>query len=106
MNTTRKIIEDEVLNILIYIENKSIQLPIKQSIKLLTLNELEQLLNFLKTWNYKLIYDLLDKKYKEHLWLIEELKNIKIKEKMIKVKQEESNEKLEQEKLLNTLLNF
>ncbi|MBT4633080.1 hypothetical protein HOB94_03785 [bacterium] len=49
MNTTRKIIEDEVLNILIYIENKSIQLPIKQSIKLLSLNELEQLLNFLKT---------------------------------------------------------
>ena len=106
MNTTRKIIEDEVLNILTYIENKTLELPIKQSTKLLSLNELEQLLGFLKTWDYKLIYNLLDKKYKEHLWLIEELKNIRIKDKMIKVKQQESNEKLEQDKELNALINF
>jgi hypothetical protein len=79
---------------------------LKQNIKLFSLKELEQLLEFLETWNLKPIYKLIDKKYKEYLWLIEELKSIYIHKKINKNKTQEVKERKIEEQELNNLLKF
>jgi hypothetical protein len=79
---------------------------LKQNIKLFSLKELEQLLEFLETWNLKPIYKLIDQKIREYLWLIEELKSIKIRKKMSWIKNEEKEEQKQEQIELNTLLNF
>ena len=106
MAINRQNIEKRILNILTYIENNTLAFPLKQNIKLFSLKELEQLLEFLESWNLEPIYKLIDKKVKEYLWLIEELKSIKIKKKMIWFKEEEKKEKQKEQIELNTLINF
>jgi len=106
MAINRQNIEKRILNILTYIENNTLAFPLKQNIKLFSLKELEQLLEFLETWNFEPIYKLIDKKYKEYLWLIEELKSIKIKNKMSWFKEDEKREKQQEQIELDTLINF
>ena len=106
MATNRENIEIKVLNILTYIENKTLAFPLKQNISLFSLKELEQLLEFLETWNLKSIYILIDYKYKEYLWLLEELKTIKIQKEVNKRKIQEKEEKEKEKQELQNLLNF
>ncbi len=106
MAINRKNIEKRILDILTYIENDTLAFPLKQNIKLFSLKELEQLLEFLETWNFEPIYKLIDKKYKEYLWLIEELKTLKIKKKMNWFKKQELKEQKQEQIKLNTLINF
>ena len=106
MAINRQNIEKRILNILTYIENNTLAFPLKQNIKLFSLKELEQLLEFLETWNFEPIYKLIDKKYKEYLWLIEELKSIKIRNKMSWFKEDEKKEKQQEQIELDTLINF
>lgn len=89
-----------------YIENNTLAFPLKQNLNLFSLKELEQLLEFLETWNLEPIYLLIDLKYKEYLSLIEELKSIKIRNKVNYYKEIEKKEQLKEEKELNTLLYF
>jgi hypothetical protein len=49
MAINRQNIENRILNILTYIENNTLAFPLKQNIKLFSLKELEQLLEFLET---------------------------------------------------------
>jgi hypothetical protein len=49
MAKNRDYIEDRILHITTYIENKTLAFPLKQNIKLFSLKELEQLLEFLET---------------------------------------------------------
>ena len=106
MAKNRQNIEYRIFNILTYIEDNTLAFPLKQNINLFSLKELEQLLEFLESWNLEYIYKLIDLKYKEYLWLIEELKSIKIKNKMIHQKDEEQEDRKKEELELNTLLNF
>ena len=106
MAKNRQNIEYKIFNILTYIENKTLAFPLKQNISLFSLKELKQLLEFLETWNLKPIYILIESKYKEHLWLLEEFKTIKIQKKVNKKQKEEKNEKEIEEKELNELINF
>lgn len=106
MATNKENIKKRILDILTYIENNTLAFPLKQNISLFSLKELEQLLEFLETWNLKPIYKLIDNKYKEYLWLIEELKTIKIKKKIDWYKIEETSEKEKDKQELNTLINF
>jgi len=106
MATNRQNIEYKIFNILTYIEDNTLAFPLKQNINLFSLKELEQLLEFLESWKLEYIYKLIDLKYKEYLWLIEELKSIKIKNKMIHQKDEEQKDRKKEELELNTLLNF
>jgi hypothetical protein len=64
------------------------------------------LLEFLETWNLKPIYILIDKKIQEYLWLLEELKSIKIRNKMNLFKEQEKKEQEKEQIELNTLINF
>ena len=106
MAINRKNIEKRILDILTYIENNTLAFPLKQNIRLFSLKELEQLLEFLESWNLEPIYKLIDKKYKEYLWLIEELKSLQIKNKINKYKEQEKEEQRKEQLELNTLLNF
>ena len=106
MATNKQNIEKRILDILTYIENNTLAFPLKQNINLFSLKELEQLLEFLESWNLKPIYVLIDLKYKEYIWLMEELKTIKIQNKLNKKKKLELMERKEEQKELNNLLNF
>lgn len=106
MSTNRASIENRIFNILTYIEQKTLAFPLKQNIWLFSLKELNILLEFLESWKLKPIYILIDLKYKEYLWLIEELKTLQIKRKSSKRIQDEINEQKLEEKELNNLLNF
>jgi len=88
----RKQIEDRILQIIAYIDQDNMLQPLVGSLKLFSTEELLQLLNFLETWDYKPIYILLDKKIKKYLWIMEEIKQIKIWEKIKNIKQQEKEE--------------
>ena len=102
----RKQVENRIFQILEYINQTTLSYPLKQNINLFSSGELLQLLDFLETWDYNTIYDLIDKKYKEYLYIIREIKTIKISDKMQKVKQIEQKEKEVELKKLESLINF
>lgn len=106
MWTDRQIIENRIFEILTYIENNTLEFPLKQNIKLFSLEEVNKLLEFLETWNYKYIYTLLDKKLKEIMWLKEELKMIRVWEKKKKKLYEEAKEQEIEQQELEQLINF
>ncbi len=102
----RQIIENRILDILTYIEKNTLAFPLKENIKLFPLKELEQILEFLESWNLSYIYTLLDAKLKEYIWLIEELKMIQIwKKKKEKLSEEFEEQKIEEQEL-EQLINF
>ena len=103
---TRKQIEDRILQIIVYIDQDNMLQPLVGSLKLFSTEELLQLLDFLETWDYKPIYILLDKKIKEYLWIMEEIKQMKIWEKMKNFKQEEDKERKEDSLVLDNMLAF
>jgi hypothetical protein len=80
--------------------------PLVGSIKLFSTEELLQLKDFLETWDYKPIYLLLDKKIKEYLEIMEEIKQIKIWEKMKNFKETEKEERKEDSLVLENMLAF
>jgi len=102
----RKQIEDRILQILAYIDQEKTILPLAKNLKLFSLEELLQLLNFLETWNYKPIYQLVDKKIKEYLEIMEEIKQIQIWKKMKNFKQKELEEQKQENLLLENMLAF
>jgi predicted patatin/cPLA2 family phospholipase len=100
----RKQIEDRILQIISYIDQENMLTPLIWSIKLFSLEELLQLLKFLETWDYKPIYTLVDQKIKEYIIITKEIKQIKIKNKIYCIKQEELNELENEEQNLDKLL--
>lgn len=102
----RQQIENRILKILTYIEQKTLEFPLKQNIKLFSIKELKQLLEFLESWETSSIYTLLDNKLKEYMWLIEELKMIKIWKKKLQIQERERTEHKQEEKELEKLINF
>lgn len=102
----REKLENRILEILTYIEKNTLEFPLKQNIKLFSFKELEQLLEFLESWKLKLIYILLDSKLKEYMWLIEELKMLKIWKKKEKIQNKERIEHKQEEKEIEKLINF
>jgi len=106
MNTDRKLIENRIFQLISYIKQDSLLLPLKQNISMFSLRELLDIQNFLETWKLNIIYNLLDKKYKEYLGIIEELKNIRIKNSMNKQKNIEEKEREKEELNLELLIKF
>jgi len=106
MNTDRKLIENRIFQLISYIKQDSLLLPLKQNISMFSLRELLDIQNFLETWKLNIIYNLLDKKYKEYLGIIEELKNIRIKNSMNKQKNIEEKEREKEELNLELLIEF
>ena len=102
----RKEIEDRILHIISYIDLDSMLQPLIWSLKLFTLEELLQLKIFLETWDYKPIYLLLDKKIKEYLEVIQEIKQIKIWNKMKQVNLTEKEERKQEQVWLENMLTF
>ena len=100
----RKEIEKRIFHIISYIDQEKTLKPLIWSIKLFSLEELLQFLEFLETWDYKPIYLLLDKKIKEYINITKEIKQIKINNKIQKIKNNEVLEKEEEEKHLEKLL--
>jgi len=92
----RKEVEERILQIISHIDQNKMLTPLVWSLKLFSLEELLQLKIFLETWDYKPIYILVDKKIKEFLNIMEEIKQIKIWEKLKKHKEKEKNEKNEE----------
>lgn len=86
--------------------NKKLEFLLEKNINIFSDKELKILLDFLESWDLKHIYNFLDEKYKEYLWVIEEIKQIKIKRNTNKQLQKEKEEKQQEEKELNELLNF
>jgi len=103
---TRKEIEDRILHIISYIDQEKTLKPLVWTIKLFSLEELLQLLDFLETWDYKQIYLLVDKKIKEYLEIMEEIKQIKIWKKMKNFKEIEEKESKEESIVLENMLAF
>lgn len=89
----RKEIEDRILRIISYIDSDEMLKPLIKNLKMFSYGELLQLLEFLEKWDYKPIYILLDKKIKEYLAIIKEIKQIKVWKEMDIVKQKEKEEK-------------
>ncbi len=106
MWTNRQIIENRIFEILTYIWNNTLEFPLKQNIKLFSLEEVNKLLEFLETGNYKYIYVLLDQKLKEIMWLKEELKMIRVWEKNKKKLNEEREEQEIEQEEIEKLINF
>ena len=102
----RKQLEDRILQIISYINQEIALQPLIWSIKLFSYEELLQLKDFLESWDYKPIYLLLDKKIKEYLAIMNEIKQIKIWEKKKKFKQEEEEDKKQENLILENMLAF
>ena len=102
----RKEIEERILHIISYIDLDNMLQPLVWSLKLFSTEELLQLKNFLETWDYKPIYLLLDKKIKEYMQVMEEIKQIKIWDKMKNVKQKEFEEREQEQVWLENMLAF
>jgi hypothetical protein len=102
----RKQIEERIIQLISYINHKETMIPLVWSLKFFSLEELLQLKDFLESWSYKTIYILIDKKIKEYLFLIKEIREIKIKEKMKKLKMTENNENIQKEEELSKILKF
>jgi len=102
----RKQIEDRILHIIAYIDLDKMLQPLVWSLKLFATEELLQLKSFLETWDYKPIYILLDNKIKEYLGIMEEIKQIKIWDKMKSFKEEENKERESEKISLDTMLAF
>ena len=102
----RREIEDRILQIISYIDQEKTLQPLIWAIKLFSYEELLQLKDFLENWDYKPIYILLDSKIKEYLALMEEIKQMKIWNKMNKFKQKEFEEREEEEIGLESMLVF
>ena len=102
----RKQIEERILQIISYIDHDKMLIPLVGSLKLFSLEELLQLKEFLETWDYKPIYLLLDKKIKEYLIIVKEIKQIQIRKKMDKIKNDEISEKNKEEQNLEKILEF
>ena len=102
----RKQIEERILQIICYIDYDKMLIPLVGSLKLFSLEELLQLKEFLETWDYKPIYLLLDKKIKEYLIIVKEIKQIQIRKKKEKIKNDEISEKSKEEQNLEKILEF
>lgn len=94
-----------ISEIISFTRNKKLEFLLENNIWLFSNNELEKLLDFLENWNLRPIYELLDQKYKEYLWIIEEVKQLKIKtktkQKLLEEEKEQKKEKIEIEQLLD-----
>jgi len=104
--TDKKEIENKILNIISNIDQNQMIKPLVWSLRLFSLDELLQLKDFLETWNYKPMYLLLDKKIKEHSSITKEIKQIKIWQKMLKIKAKEYQERIKETEELNWTLIF
>lgn len=102
----RKETEREILHIISYIDSENTLQPLVWSLKFFWTEELFQLLSFLKTWNYKPIYILLDKKIKQYLEIKQEIKWIQIWNKMNYFKEKEKSEKKQENINLEKILEF
>lgn len=106
MWTNRQIVEDRIFEVLTYIKGGQLAFPLKQNINLFSTKELQQMLDFLESGSLDPIYQFLDDKYKEYLWLMEELKMLKVNEKKQEKIKEENTERKEELTELETLINF
>ena len=104
--TERKKVEKRIFQIVSYIDQEKTLQPLIWSINLFSYEELLHLLEFLEKWDYKPIYILLDKKIKEYLVIIKEIRQIKIWEKMKNFKQKEEEEKEQEKIILENMLAF
>lgn len=91
--------------IISFTKNKKLEFLLQNNVDLFSNKELKKLLDFLESWDLRPIYELLDEKYKEYLWVIEEIKQIKIKaktkSKLEEEKEEQKIETIELEQLLD-----
>ena len=104
--TDRKQVENRIVYIISNIDKEKTLSPLIWSIKLFSYEELLQLLEFLESWDYKPIYLLLDKKINEYIWIIEEIKQLKIWKKVKNFKEKEKLEKQKEEEILENMLTF
>ena len=100
----RKDLENRITQIISYINQHKKIKPLVWNLKLFSLEELLQLKSFLETWNYKPIYELVDKKIKQYLEIMEEIKQIKIWWKKEILKQKEIEEQKQEEVNIELLL--
>lgn len=106
MEKNRENIENRIFEIIKLMKNSNLEFLLDKNLNLFSERELETILNFLESWDLSYIYKLLDEKYKEYLELIEEIRQIKIKDKKVKNLIEEEKEKEKEVKNLENLLNF
>lgn len=106
MNENRKLIENRIFQLINYINYDKLLISLKQNIKFFSINELLLIEKFLETWDFNNIFIFLNEKYKEYLWIIEEIKDIKIKILLNDKKNKEIEEKIEDEYNLDILINF
>lgn len=106
MESNREIIENRILKILTYIDNKNLASNLKQNLSLFSLEELNKMLGFLETWNYEIIYNIIAEKFNEYKDLLNQFKMIKISQKRNLKLNEEQNERKKESEELNLLLNF
>ena len=104
--TDRKEIENRILDIISYIDQDKTLEPLFWDLKLFSLEELLELKSFLETWDYDSMYSLLSKEIKEYSYIVKEIEQIKIWEKMLKVKDKEYQEKIKETEKLNWTLIF
>ena len=94
-----------ISEIVSFTKNKKLGFLLENNIWLFSNNELKKLLDFLESWDLRPIYELLDQKYKEYIWIIEEIKQIKIKaktkQKLLEEEEEQKKETIELEQLLD-----
>ncbi len=102
----RNKIQKRIIQIISYIDSDEVLKPIIKNLKLFSTEDLYKLLEFLETWNYKPIYILLDEKIKQYLWIIKEIKQIKIWEKIKKFKNIERKEKIKENISIEGMLVF
>jgi len=100
----RKEIENKIKEIISYIDQEKTLKPLIWSLKLFSLEELLQLKIFLEKWDYQIIYKLIDKKIKEYIEIMEEIKQMKICEKKEKLKKQEEKENKQEQIDIDILL--
>jgi hypothetical protein len=106
MSWEREKLEKKILEIIHFLDNDELLWLFEWKIDTFSIKELEQINDFLDTWEIASIYKFLEENIKEHTRLLQELKNIKIKKKTLIKLEEESKEQEKEEEDIEQLLNF
>ncbi len=102
----REVVVSRIKQILSYIDDKNLATALKENEKIFSEKELLELLGFLESWDYSILYDLLKEKIEEYRDILNKVNILKSKVKLEKIWNKEIEEKEKEEEEIENLIAF
>ncbi len=102
----REVVVNRIKQIILYINDKNLAQALEENVKMFSEKELEELLGFLESWDYSILYDLLQGKIQEYRDILNEINILRWKVKLEKMWNKEQEEKEKEEEEIENLITF